>query len=79
MAGIWIAAVITTLFSVGIIGFLIAKISPVEDRRFLAVIAAVHLPMCALEKTDGGIDVPATRKDAGVLSSFVLNIFHFLV
>jgi len=47
MAGIWIAAVITTLFSLGIIGFLIAKISPADDRRFLAIIAAVHLPLCA--------------------------------
>ncbi len=45
MAGIRIAAVITTLMSPGVIGFLIAKISPLEDRRFLAIIAAVHLPL----------------------------------
>ena len=45
MAGIWIATLITSLLSMGLIGFLIAKISPADDRRFLVLVAVLNLPM----------------------------------
>ena len=46
--GIFIAAVVTTLFALALIGGFLFALSPRPERRTLALVLVLHLPMCAL-------------------------------
>ena len=43
--GIWIAAVVTTILSIGLYGLLLAKLAPAADRRWLLVAFLIALPL----------------------------------
>ena len=46
--GIFIAALVTSLFTLGLIGGILFASAPRPERRGLALVLVVHLPMCAL-------------------------------